>query len=71
MAKNPYTQQHADFCAWLDRERDTMPADLLAAAERFKCALWAAAHNPKPLPGFTDDLAAFMRARSQADTHQN
>lgn len=71
MAKNPYLKQHKDFCAWLDRDRDTMPPDLLAAAERFKCALWCAAHNPKPLPGFTDELAAFMRVRAQAGTHQN
>ena len=71
MASNRYKKQHADFCAWIDRERDTMPADLLAAAERFKCALWCAANNPEPLPGFTDELAAFMRAGSQAGAHQN
>lgn len=42
MAKNPYFKQHKDFCAWLDRERDTMTPELLDSAERFRLALWAA-----------------------------
>lgn len=71
MAKNPYLKQYKDFCDWLNRDSATMPPELLDAAERFKLALWAAAHNPKPLPGFTDELAAFMRVRVQAGTHQN
>lgn len=52
MAKNPYIKQHKDFCEWLERERESMTQELRDAADRFKCALWAAAHNPPPMPGF-------------------
>ena len=71
MAKNPYLKQHKAFIEWMERERDTMPPKLFAAAKRFKCALWAAAHNPKPPPGFADELATFMHARNQTDAPQN
>lgn len=69
---NPYLKQYKAFAARLERDRNTMPPpDLLAAAECFKCALWCAANNPKPPPGFTDELAAFMRAGTQAAALQN
>jgi hypothetical protein len=71
MAKNPYLKQHKAFCARLERDRGTMSPEMLAAAERFKLSLWAAARNPKPPPTFTEDLAAFMRAGTQAGAHQN
>lgn len=71
MAKNRYHKQWQDFCKWFDCENDTMPADLRGAALRFRAALWAAAHNPKPLPGFSDELAKFMQARNQAGAVQN
>lgn len=71
MAKSRYIKQYKAFAAKLERERDTMPPALLAAAERFRCALWCAANNPEPPPGFTDELAAFMRAGTQAAALQN
>lgn len=67
MAKNPYIKQHADFCAWIARDRETMPPDLLAAAERFRCALWAASKSPEPTDGFTGELAAFAAALIQCE----
>lgn len=46
MAKNPYRQQHADFCAWIERHRSTMSSELLDAAETFRCKLWETSRRP-------------------------
>lgn len=66
MARNPYLKQHLSFCDWLDRERESMTPELIEAAETFKWKLWCAANNPKPPPGFKNDLAKFMAARNRA-----
>lgn len=71
MAKNPYIKQHADFCAWIDRERDTMPPDLLTAADRFRCALWVASKSHEPLDGFNSELAAFQTVAQRSCGHRH
>lgn len=64
MTRNPYIKQHRDFCAWI--ERATMPPELLAAAERFRCELWAAAHNPEPLPSLAAEVKTWTSAYAQS-----
>lgn len=54
MARNPYIKQHADFAAWLERERATMAPEVIIAAEYFRTALYGASKNPDPPSGFVD-----------------
>ena len=54
----------------IGKKVETIPPELLKAAERFRCALWYAAVNPSPAPGFPAEIMKFARAHS-ANTHQN